>query len=855
MAVAASAKQDKLVNESTRIRLRSLARSICGKYRTDLVWGDTSCTDGKTIWVNPRPWFFNDEMPLATRYCILRAVAIHEALHILFTDFAPWKEFQTDPELTEYFHPDVIRAFGNGLEDSRIEFHGSQLEEGAKKWLRLSNVTAVRSMPVPKELTGAVIRGFVARAVAGILPPGFAEAWPEVVDYLDEIEPLIETGRRTLTTADCLAYAKEMLLRAKRLLPKYETPEFDLSDLLPEDIREGLKGKKAEFVEVPGADPRLKPRKTRRTSKSEKDEKEDRAAAGAAGAEATEMEPDESSSRESGDAGKDGASTKGAKSEKGSKASGKDADGADDTAADGADSSDDGDDAAGASGDSAGTDLFDEERDDAEGGEPGEGEGDDAEGDGGAGGSGGDEADGDDDAGGEGSEAGEGAGGDDDADGEGSGAGAGEGADEDDGEHSADGSGSSDGDGEADSDADPDGESRDGGGEGDGTDSGEAGDDSGAEGSSSSSAGSEYGDPSGTSPDSDMDGEVSPGDADEPLEEQWTDAEIEELIRELEALAETEWASAEAGEAPRVTVPDTEDPDPDYTAVADEIRKSAIHKSVPLRVVNGNPQPAVYEAAKAATRVITRQIVAALKPLVVRQLEDYDAGRRSGALDTRCLWRVPALKDNRVFMKRHLPYNPAVAVYLLADASGSMAATAHFGKVRMRRDDAVRLTLVALSEALEQLKVVHAVSAFDEDFYAPVVNHRRLLKFGQKSNRATVADYRACENNRDGYSIRVAVAELKKRSEPVKLLFVLSDGQPAAAGYGGAPAVTDTALAVREAKKYGIEVVGFFFGDQSDIEAERRMFTRERLIVVDNLGRLPTDIAAMFRRLVIRYRG
>ena len=82
-------------------------------------------------------------------------------------------------------------------------------------------------------------------------------------------------------------------------------------------------------------------------------------------------------------------------------------------------------------------------------------------------------------------------------------------------------------------------------------------------------------------------------------------------------------------------------------------------------------------------------------------------------------------------------------------------------------------------------------------------------------------------SNFDGYSIRVATADILSRPEKKKLLVVLSDGLPC---YGGEE---DVQQAVTEARLKGIEVVGIYFSEYEDSSTEesfKRMYQKNYII-------------------------
>ncbi len=110
------------------------------------------------------------------------------------------------------------------------------------------------------------------------------------------------------------------------------------------------------------------------------------------------------------------------------------------------------------------------------------------------------------------------------------------------------------------------------------------------------------------------------------------------------------------------------------------------------------------------------------------------------------------------------------------------------------------------------------------------------------------------EDNRDGYSIRVAAMELEKRREKNRFLLVFSDGEPAAADYDQ-NGIVDTHLAVSEARKKGIEVIGLFLADGGIEESEemtmKNIYGKERLII-PSVAELPEQFTPLLKKLLLK---
>ena len=148
----------------------------------------------------------------------------------------------------------------------------------------------------------------------------------------------------------------------------------------------------------------------------------------------------------------------------------------------------------------------------------------------------------------------------------------------------------------------------------------------------------------------------------------------------------------------------------------------------------------------------------------------------------------------RSFLRPPLP----LAVHTLVDLSGSTT-----GAVLHAEQSAV----VLFALALQSLGAPHAFTGFNGS--DGVVRLHHLKGFEQsldESARKRLGNLQAEGSTRLGAVIRHAAAGLRRRREPRRLLLLLSDGRPEARDYRGRVALTDSALAVREARRSGVQV-------------------------------------------------
>ncbi|QKY70089.1 nitric oxide reductase activation protein NorD [Lentibacillus sp. CBA3610] len=192
------------------------------------------------------------------------------------------------------------------------------------------------------------------------------------------------------------------------------------------------------------------------------------------------------------------------------------------------------------------------------------------------------------------------------------------------------------------------------------------------------------------------------------------------------------------------------------------------------------------------------------------------------------------------------------AFTLLVDCSASM----------LNKMEETKKGIVLFHEVLKSLNIPHAIIGFWEE--ATSVKEQLQPNYFHKihsfddslyqNHGAKIMQLEAQEDNRDGYSIRVAAEELEARNEKNRFLLVFSDGEPAASNYSE-NGIIDTNMAVSETRKKGIDVIGMFLseGDISEQEDElmQNIYGRER-IMIPTIADLPEQFAPLLKKLLLK---
>ncbi len=216
---------------------------------------------------------------------------------------------------------------------------------------------------------------------------------------------------------------------------------------------------------------------------------------------------------------------------------------------------------------------------------------------------------------------------------------------------------------------------------------------------------------------------------------------------------------------------------------------------------------------------------------------------------------LPLVIDNsqHIFYKKTEESKEIDAAFtLLVDCSASMH----------NKMEETKRGIVLFHEVLRQLKIPHAITGFWEDanevksHYQPNFFHRihSFTDSFYENAGPKIMQLEPEEDNRDGFSIRIMTDELAKRREKNKFLLVFSDGEPAAAGYDQ-NGIVDTNVAVTEARKKGIEVLGMYIAEGEISEHEdmtmQNIYGRERLMI-PSAAELPELFAPVLKKLLLR---
>lgn len=255
----------------------------------------------------------------------------------------------------------------------------------------------------------------------------------------------------------------------------------------------------------------------------------------------------------------------------------------------------------------------------------------------------------------------------------------------------------------------------------------------------------------------------------------------------------------------------------------------------------------------------TRILKAKLLPLLLAEKRSsYLFEQPDGILDEARIFRIPN-GDQKIYKQKVPGRKLDTAISILCDVSGSM----HHEKIEM-----LKRTLLVLADSLQSLKVPFEILSFTtggeegegytkeeerllqtlyDSYISRTFNvynrfepllHTVIKSFNENyfSVRELIPLITSRNNNIDGEAVDWALKRLSEQRESRKILFVLSDGQPAARTSNSYLLIEDLKEKVKKGEKAGIEIIGI--GMLTD--APKKFYTNH--IQINELEEISTKI-------------
>lgn len=273
------------------------------------------------------------------------------------------------------------------------------------------------------------------------------------------------------------------------------------------------------------------------------------------------------------------------------------------------------------------------------------------------------------------------------------------------------------------------------------------------------------------------------------------------------------------------------------------VDQASSHKGIPMEVL---PQNDVSDADKARYQEVIKEVAGYSKRLqrrmiaALRDLRDGEVAHHRIA-GNRFEATAAYRPDERFFAKKSSPKDlPDMAISLLVDHSGSM----HGERIQAAMQAAILLHDFATALNIPVCVAGHATKG-ERVCYYTYTDYQQV----SPSEKYRLAKMTATGSNRDGFAIEIAASLLVKRPEEVKLLIILSDGQPNHNGYGGEAAAEDIQGIVKRYKRQGVEVIAAAIG--GDKEKIKVIYGERSYLDITDLAHLPQTLAKLVRKRII----
>lgn len=277
---------------------------------------------------------------------------------------------------------------------------------------------------------------------------------------------------------------------------------------------------------------------------------------------------------------------------------------------------------------------------------------------------------------------------------------------------------------------------------------------------------------------------------------------------------------------------------------SDNIRYGNAHKGVRIRI---NRMATVPDDYKEDYKRISPPLIAVSKRLqkqILPKLKDEaEGGRINGLLFGRRMnARSLVADDGKIFYNKKYPEDEAkMAVAVLVDESGSMSCR--------DRVTSARTAALVMYDFCTSLRIPLAIYGHTENWDSkPIVDIYNYTEFDSvdKNDRYRIMDISSRDCNRDGAALRFVAERLEKRPEKIKILIIISDGQPAGEGYSGTAAEADLRGIKKEYKNKGVTMFAAAIGeDKPNIE---RIY-KEGFLDITDINKLPMFLT----KLVVNY--
>ena len=235
-----------------------------------------------------------------------------------------------------------------------------------------------------------------------------------------------------------------------------------------------------------------------------------------------------------------------------------------------------------------------------------------------------------------------------------------------------------------------------------------------------------------------------------------------------------------------------------------------------------------------------QRYIPAIRKSIKGHCRDYKLilhSMRTGVLDPLKIVEARQGVPN-VYMREGEVYTDKLSVVILVDESGSMSGD----RIESARDAAI-----LLNEGLKDIPDVELfIYGHTADLYGSGTTNIEVFRDKTYRKKYSLGSVKANKENRDGDAILETARAVRKQTKNNVIMFVLSDGEPAAMDYHGKSAIEDTKNKVLKAEKLGFTIVQICINPVYD---PSRMF--KHFLVLDNMRTLAFNLGKVLKKAIM----
>lgn len=238
---------------------------------------------------------------------------------------------------------------------------------------------------------------------------------------------------------------------------------------------------------------------------------------------------------------------------------------------------------------------------------------------------------------------------------------------------------------------------------------------------------------------------------------------------------------------------------------------------------------------------ITKRLEASLEDV----LERLEGGTQSGLYMGKRLSRGNLYRlDDKIFEKSVKPEEGfSIAFAVLLDLSGSMSLD---GRIESAQKAGLVMYTFCRNLGIPIMLYGHTTH---KSGYTEVVDIYSYADFDSVDNQdyLRIMSVSTYDCNRDGVALRFVGQKLLNRPEDIKILLMISDGQPYAQGYKGEIAKADLQEAKYSLEKRGIKLFSAAIGDDREMIEE---IYKDGYLNISDFNTMPIKLAGLIARFI-----